>query len=133
MDAHRHDTDVDWAPGWEWLAAVCVIHLLAVVPWMAHLGLWPLIPGALSLLGHGRVWLRGEVWRFALMDERVVVLEPKRPGLPRRTARLCGPPWMTERWLVVRTSRRVLIVGAGRYEPARFAMLRRAFLGMESG
>ena len=129
MNPHRDDVDVDWSPGWDWLAGVVVVHVLVVVPWVLWLGLWPLIPAAVSLLHHVRVFRSREVWQFALVGERVVVFEPERAGGGRRPARLRGPPWMTERWLVVRTSRRILVVSAGRYEAALFARLRRAFWG----
>lgn len=128
MNPNRDDIEVDWTPNWEWLAAVAAIHVLAVVPWMAHLGLWPLVPCALSALHHWRIFRRDETWRFALVEESVVLFEPERPGTGRRPAKLRGPPWMTEHWIVVRTSRRVLALRAGRYPPALFARLRRALL-----
>lgn len=42
--------------------------------------------------------------------------------------RLRGPCWMTERWLVIPTTRRVLPVRRGRLSPQDFARLRRAAL-----
>ncbi len=129
MNPHRDDVDLDWTPGWDWLAGVIVVHVLVVAPWILWLGPWPLIPAAVSLLHHVRVFRRREAWCFALVGERAVVFEPERVDGTRRPARLRGPPWMTERWLVVRTSRRVLVVRAGRYDAALFARLRRAFLG----
>ena len=127
-DFAHADAELAWRPGWEWFGAVCTIHVLATVPWLAHLGAWPLAPAALSLLYHARVWWRGEVWRFLLTEERVVLFEPKRPGRPARPAKLRGPTWMTERWVVVRTSRRVLLLHAARIDSALFARLRRALL-----
>ena len=129
MNAQREDIDVHWSPDWEWFAAVVAIHVLVLVPWLAFLGPWPLLPGVASLVYHGWVWRRGEVWRFALAEERVVLFEPARKGSPPRPAKLRGAVWMTERWLVVRTSRRVLALRAGRYPPAIFARLRRALRG----
>lgn len=126
MNPHRADIDMHWTPGWEWLTAVATIHFLVVVPWTIELGPWPLAPAALSLLYHLHVFRRREVWRFALVEESVVLFEPPRPGAPQRFAKLRGAPWMTDRWLVVRTSRRVLILRAGRYDPIHFARLRRA-------
>ena len=125
---NRADAELLWTPGWEWLGAVVVLHALATVPWVAHLGAWPLLPAGLSLLYHGWVFTRREVWRFALVEERVVIFEPKRQGAPLRSARLRGPPWMTARWVVLRTGRRVLVLRAGRFDPALFARLRRALL-----
>ncbi len=129
MNPHRDDVEMDWTPGWDWLVAVAAIHVLAVAPWTIHLGPWPLIPAAVSLIAHLGVFLRGEVWRFALVGERAVLFEPERRDGTRRPARLWGPPWLTERWVVVRTTRRVLVLRADRYEAALFARLRRAFLG----
>ena len=124
MNAHRDDVDVVWTPGWEWLAAVAAIHGVVAVPWVAVFGAWPVLPCALSLLYHIGVFAKGETWRFALVEDTVVLFEPH--GKP---ARLRGGPWMTEHWVVVRTSRRVLTLRAGRYDAVRFARLRRALLG----
>ena len=124
----RADAELLWVPGWEWLSAVIVLHALSTVPWLAHVGTWPLLPAGLSLLYHGWVFKRREVWRFALVEERVVIFEPRRPGKPLRLARLRGPPWMTARWVVLRTRRRVLVLRAGRFDPVLFARLRRALL-----
>ena len=121
--------EVDWTPGWDWLAVVAAIHVLVAVPWVALFSAWALLPAAVSLGYHVDVHRRGERWRFALADERVVLFEPWRRDGSRRPARLRGPPWMTERWVVVRTTRRTLILRSGRYEAAVFARLRRALLG----
>ena len=43
MDLALDDLEVSWTPGWDWLAAVAAIHVLAVVPWTTQLGLWPLL------------------------------------------------------------------------------------------
>ena len=123
------DVELDWVPGWEWLAAVVAIHVLVAVPWVAKLGLWPLAIAVPSLGYHLWVFRRGECWRFMLFGERVVLFEPRGRDGSRRPARLRGTPWMTERWIVVRTSRRTLTLRAGRYDAARFARLRRALLG----
>ncbi len=130
MNAARDDVDVVWSPGWDWLAAVAAIHVLVVVPWTAALGLWPVLVGALSMAYHAGVFLRREQWRLALAEDTVVVFEPPRDGQPAATAKLRGPAWLTHRLLVVRTSRRVLLLRAGRYDPVLFARLRRAFLAV---
>ena len=129
MNAPSADLDLYWSPGWEWLAAVAAIHVLVLLPWLAYLGVWPLLPCLASLGYHGWVWRRGEVWRFALVEESVVLFEPAWNGASPRPAKLRGAVWMTERWVVVRTSRRVLALRAGRYPPAAFARLRRALRG----
>ena len=132
MNPARDDAEVRWLPGWEWLAAVVLLHLLAVLPWLKFLGPWPLVPCALSLAYHGRVYARREVWRFALVEESVVLFEPKRPGVPARPTPLRGRVWMTERWLLVRTRRRVLALRSGRYDAVLFARLRRALRAAEA-
>jgi len=127
----RHaQVELRWTPGWEWLTSVVAIHVVVVAPWLAVLGPWLLGPGLASLLYHVLVFRRREVWRLTLVEESVTVFEPRRPGAPPRWAKLRGPPWMTDRWLVVRTTRRVLILRAGRYDPAHFARLRRALLAV---
>ena len=120
------DVDVYWKPDHEWFAAVLAIHVVVVAPWIAYFGVWPLLLCLGSLAYHGWVWRRGEVWRFALIGESAVLFEPARAGKPPATATLRGAVWMTHRWVVVRTSRRVLALRAGRYPPAIFARLRRA-------
>ena len=125
MNPHRDDAEIEWTPGREWLAAVIVLHVLVLAPWLAYFGAWALIPCLASLAYHGWVFAQRETWRFALVDERVVLFEPRRPGRPLRQARWRGAVWMTSDWLVVRTTRRVLTLRAGRYDPALFARLRR--------
>lgn len=128
VDSARADQELLWKPGWEWFAAVVAIHALATAPWLVHMGPWPLAPCALSLLYHAWVLRRGEVWRFALVEDRVLVFEPPRRQRSARPAKLRGPAWMTERLVVVRTSRRVLVLRAGRVDAALFARLRRGLL-----
>ena len=121
--------EVDWTPGWDWLGCVLAIHVLVAAPWAVKVSVW-LLALAVPAFGY-YVWVfwRAESWRFALRNERVVLFEPERRDGTRVPARLRGPPWMTERWVVVRTSRRTLVLRAGRYDAAVFARLRRALLG----
>lgn len=130
VNAAHDDVDVPWSPGWDWLAAVAALHILVVVPWVAAVGPWSAVVGALSMAYHAGVFLRREQWRLALVEDTVTVFEPPRDGQPAATAKLRGPLWLTHRLLVVRTSRRVLLLRAGRYDPALFARLRRAFLAL---
>ena len=125
----RLSMDVDWTPGWDWLGCILAIHILLAVPWVAKVGAW-LLAVAVPAFGY-YVWVfwRGESWRFALDNERVVLFEPQRGDGSRVPARLRGGPWMTQRWVVVRTTRRILVLRAGRYDAAVFARLRRALLG----
>lgn len=129
MNPHRDDTDIHWTPGWQWLGAVLLVHVLVMVPWVALLGPWPLVAGTASFAYYGWIFSRREVWRFALMEDRVVLFEPHRSGQAPRPAKRLGSAWITERWVVVRTSRRVLALYAGCYDGVRFARLRRALLG----
>ena len=122
-------TEIDWTPGWDWLACVLAIHVMVAVPWVAKVDAWLLAVPVLTFGYYLRVFLRAERWRFAIVEERVVLFEPARPDGSRLPANLRGPPWMIERWVVVRTSRRTLVLRAGRYDAAVFAALRRALLG----
>ena len=121
--------EVDWTPGWDWLACVLAIHVLVTVPWVVKAGAWPIAVAVPAFGYYAWVFWRAECWRFALDNERVVLFEPQRRDGARVPARLRGPPWMTERWVVVRTSRRILVLRAGRYDAAVFARLLRALLG----
>lgn len=121
--------EVDWTPGWDWLGCVLAIHVLLAVPWVVEFGVWPLAVAVPAFGYYLWVFRRGECWRFAVVDERLVVFEPQRSDGRRRPAHLRGPAWMTERWIVVPTARRILVIRAGRYDDAVFAMLRRALLG----
>ena len=132
MNPHRDDTALDWTPSWEWLGAVLLVHVLIVVPWLALLGPSALLAGGASLAYYGWILSRHEVWRFALIEDRVVLFEPHQSGEVPRPAKLRGSAWITERWVVVRTSRRVLTLYAGCYDAVRFARLRRALLGGRS-
>lgn len=131
MNPHRDDAELHWTPGVEWLAAVLLVHGLVLLPWLALVGAWPLVVVAASLAYHGWVFAaraRHEVWRFALVEESVVLFEPGRAGEGARPASLRGSAWITERWVVVRTNRRVLALYAGRCDAVLFARLRRALL-----
>ena len=124
-----HPAELDWTPGWDWLGGVLVLHVLVAVPWIVKVGIWLVGLAVLTFSYYLWVFARAESWRFSFHDERVVLFEPARDGASRLPARLRGPPWMTERWVVVRTTRRILVLGAGRYDAAVFARLRRALLG----
>ncbi|MDE0419903.1 MAG: hypothetical protein OXK76_03310 [Gammaproteobacteria bacterium] len=122
-------SEIDWTPGWEWLACVLAIHVMVALPWAAKVDVRLLAVAVVTFSHYAWVFRRGERWRFAIVDERVVLFEPQRRDGSRVPADLLGPPWMTERWIVVRTRRRTLVLRAGRYDAAVFAALRRALLG----
>lgn len=128
MNLARDDVEVVWTPGWDWFGAVAAIHALALAPWLAVFGFWPIVPAAASLGYYALVFRRQEAWRLALAADTVVVFEPARRGGPAKTAKLRRGIWLTHRLLVVPTSRRMLLLRAGRYDPVLFARIRRAFL-----
>ena len=105
------------------------IHVLVAVPWVAIVGAWVAVVAVPAFGYYVWVFWRAQSWRLALDNERVVVFEPERRDGSRVPARFRGSPWMTERWVVVRTTRRILVLRAGRYDAAVFARLRRALLG----
>lgn len=120
---------LDWTPGWDWLGCVLAIHVLVAVPWAAKVGVWLLVVAVPAFGYYVWVFWRAETWRFVLDNERIVLFEPEGTDGSRVPARLRGPPWMIDRWVVVRTTRRILVLRAGRYDAAVFAKLRRALLG----
>lgn len=128
MNLARDDVEVVWTPGWDWFGAVAAIHALALAPWLAVFGFWPIVPAAASLGYYAWVFRRQEAWRLALAEDTVVVFEPAHRGGPAKTAKLRRGIWLTHRLLVVPTSRRMLLLRAGRYDPVLFARIRRAFL-----
>ena len=116
----RHE--IDWTLGVDWFVAVGVLHVLvgAVLgvvwsPW------WGLAAGA-SLAWK---WLRARPGERYLLLAFEDALEVRRGNLVLRRA---GPCWLTESWLVIPTSGRVLPVRRGRLSPQDFARLRRAAL-----
>ena len=118
--ATRHE--IDWALGLDWYLAVGLLHVLVGTvlgalwsPW------WGLAAGA-SLAWK---WLRARPNERYLLLAFEDALEVRRGNLVLRRA---GPCWLTERWLVIPTSRRVLPVRRGRLSPQDFARLRRAAL-----
>lgn len=128
MDRARGESEIEWRPDGEWLAAVAAIHVLLAAPWMAWLGWFVGVVAAASLLWHGRALGRREVWRFRFVEDRVVLLAPEStPEVPVPVA-VASPLWMTDRLVVVRTKRRIIPMRAGRLTPEAFARLRRALL-----
>lgn len=126
---------LDWSPDAEWFAAVALIHVLVAAPWALLLG-WPAAAlAALSVIRYAIVLSRREVWSFVFVEDQVVLLEPRRRRAggagrapSRRVAPLAAPVWMTDRFVVVRSRRRVIALRAGRVSPGQFARLRRGLL-----
>ena len=120
--------EIAWRPDAEWFAVVAVVHVLLAAPWVAWLGWFVAVVAAASLVWHGRALGRGEVWRFRFVEDRVVLLAPEStPETPVPVA-VASPLWMTDRFVVVRTRRRIIPMRAGRLTPEAFARLRRALL-----
>ncbi len=118
--AARHE--IDWTLGVDWFLAVGLLHVLVGTvlgalwsPW------WGLAAGA-SLAWK---WLRARPNERYLLLAFEDALEVRRGKVVLRRT---GPCWLTERWLVIPTSRRVLPVRRGRLSPQDFARLRRAAL-----
>ena len=126
---------LDWVPDAEWFGAIVAIHVLIAVPWTLLLG-WPCAAlAACSVLRYASVLSRRELWSFVFVEDRVVLLEPRSRrarrgghGAMRRTAPLVAPVWMTDRFVVVRSRRRVIALRAGRVGRRQFARLRRGLL-----
>lgn len=115
--------EIHWSLGADWFLAVGALHaLLAIVlgtllsPW------WIAVCGASFACRTFRV-RPGEAYLLIPFDDRI---EVRRHGA---VLRLSGTCWMTQRWLVIPTSGRVLPVRRGRLSDQDFARLRRAASG----
>ena len=114
--------EIAWTLGHDWFVAVGVLHLLlgGLLAWLWSP--WWAAAAAASLLWK---WLR------ARPDERYLLLAFEDALEIRRGDRVLtrtGRCWLTEGWLVIPTSRRVLPVRQGRLPAQDFARLRRAAL-----
>lgn len=122
------ESEIVWRPDGEWLAVLAVVHVLLALPWVAWLGWFVGVVAVGSLVWQGRALVREEVWRFRFVEDRVVLLAPEStPETPVPVA-VASPLWMTDRFVVVRTKRRIIPMRAGRLTPEAFARLRRALL-----
>lgn len=131
MDARRSDGEyvaenprheIRWTLGFDWFLAVGVLHVLvgALIAWA--FSPWWVAAAAASLLWK---WLRARPGERYLLLAFEDALEVRRgESVLTRTGRC----WLTEAWLVIPTSRRVLPVRRGRLSPQDFARLRRAAL-----
>ena len=117
----RHE--IRWSLGPDWFLAVGALHALLAIslgtllsPW------WVVVCGASFALKIFRA-RPGEAYLLIPFDDRI---EVRRHGAVLRRS---GPCWMTQRWLVIPTSRRLLPVRRGRLSDQDFARLRRAASG----
>lgn len=116
----RHE--ISWTLGYDWFLAVGLLHVLVggLLAWL--FSPWWAAAATASLLWK---WLRARPGERYLLLAFEDALEVRRgESVLRRTARC----WMTEDWLVIPTSRRVLPVRGGRLPAQDFARLRRAAL-----
>ena len=116
----RHE--IPWTLGWEWFIAVALAHGLVG----ATLG-WFVSPWWAAVVALSAAWKLsrtrpGERYLLLAFEDAIEVRQGE-SVLRRR-----GACWMTERWLVIPTARRVLPVRRGRLSPRSFARLRRAAL-----
>lgn len=115
--------EIQWSLGTDWFLAVAALHALLAItlgtllsPW------WIAVCTASFALKTARV-RPGEMYLLIPLDNRI---EVRRRG---DVLKLTGACWMTQRWLVIPTSRRVLPVRRGRLSAQDFARLRRAASG----
>ena len=115
--------EIRWSLGADWFLAVGSLHALLAIalgtllsPW------WMVLCGASFAFKIFRV-RPGEAYLLIPFDDHI---EVRRRGAVLRRS---GPCWMTQRWLVIPTSRRVLPVRRGRLSDQDFARLRRAASG----
>ena len=115
--------EIRWSLGTDWFVAVAALHALLALTLGALLSPWWIAACAASLalkIAHVRP---GEAYLLIPFDNRI---EVRRRG---DVLKLTGACWMTQRWLVIPTSRRVLPVRRGRLSDQDFARLRRAASG----
>ncbi len=115
--------EIQWSLGTDWFLAVAALHALLAIALGALLSPWWIAAcGASFALKTARV-RPGETYLLIPFDNRI---EVRRRG---DVLKLTGACWMTQRWLVIPTSRRVLPVRRGRLSVQDFARLRRAASG----
>ena len=117
----RHE--IRWSLGADWFIAVGALHALLAAalgtllsPW------WFAVCGASFAFKIIRA-RPGETYLLIAFDDHI---EVRRHGDVLRPAGAC---WMTRRWLVIPTTRRVLPVRRGRLSAQDFARLRRSASG----
>ena len=115
--------EIQWSLGTDWFLAVAALHVLLAITLGTLLSPWWIAAcGASFALKTARA-RPGETYLLIPFDNRI---EVRRRG---DVLKLTGACWMTQRWLVIPTSRRVLPVRRGRLSAQDFARLRRAASG----
>ncbi|MCY3821175.1 MAG: hypothetical protein OXH52_17785 [Gammaproteobacteria bacterium] len=119
--AGRHE--IRWSLGTDWFLVVGALHgLLAMTLGSLFSPWWIAVCAASFLFKTVRV-RPGEAYLLIALDDRIEVRRQD------AVLRLSGACWMTQRWLVIPTTRRVLPVRRGRLSAQDFARLRRAARG----
>ena len=118
--AARSRHDIPWTLGYEWFVVVVALHTLVGAALAALVSPWWAVAAALGCAFKMRSANPGERYLLLAFEDAIEVRRGN-AVLPRR-----GPCWMTDRWLVIPTTRRVLPVRRGRLSPQDFARLRRA-------
>lgn len=115
--------EIRWSLGWDWFFAVAALHTLVAVALGTLLSPWWMAACGASLALKTSRTRPGEAYLLLPLDEGI---EVRRQGT---VLRLAGACWMTRRWLVIPTTRRVLPLRRGRLSDQDFARLRRAARG----
>lgn len=108
--------------GYEWFVAVVALHTVIGVALGLLVSAWWALLVVASCAWKVCTARPGERYLLLAFEDG---LEVRRGGAVLRRR---GPCWMTERWLVIPTARRVLPIRGARLTPQRFARLRRAAL-----
>ena len=117
----RHE--IRWSLGADWFVAVAALHLLLAVALGTLLSPWWIAVCGASFAFKAIRAQPGEAYLLIAFDNRI---EVRRDG---DVLRLAGACWMTRRWLVIPTNRRVLPIRRGRLSAQDFARLRRSASG----
>ena len=114
---------IRWSLGADWFIAVGTLHALLAVVLGTLLSPWWIVACGASFAFKFIRARPGETYLLIAFDDH---LEVRRHG---DVLRLAGACWMTRRWLVIPTTRRVLPVRRGRLSAQDFARLRRSASG----
>ena len=114
---------IRWSLGADWFIAVGTLHALLALVLGTLLSPWWIVACAASFAFKFIRARPGETYLLIAFDDH---LEVRRHG---DVLRLAGACWMTRRWLVIPTTRRVLPVRRGRLPAQDFARLRRSASG----
>ena len=117
----RHE--IRWSLGADWFVAVAALHVLLAVALGSLLSPWWIAVCTVSLAFKSVRARPGETYLLIAFDDHIEVRRQD------AVLRLSGACWMSQRWLVIPTTRRVLPVRRGRLSAQDFARLRRAARG----